>query len=481
MITARNGPVAVTQQFRNPRPAESWPIKEKRWPADVFFMRSFRQELLHPLDSAGTLLVNTLPRASRDSTVADKVALSEDMLYYYDFFAGAGLVNLGLRDFWQCIWANDIDPRKSDVHRRNFPSSRFELGDVAGVKASSLPPGADMAWASFPCQDLSLAGWGRGMSAERSGAFWPFWRLMQDLFDRGDRPPLIVIENVLGMLYGQNFIGLCGALAALGMQFGAVMIDAKHFVPQSRPRVFVIAVDSRVDCRRYASDAPTLSPWFPKPLLSAVSVLPEPIRPAWRWWKLPAPFGSVPRIEDLIEPDQRGMEWHPAAETKRLLEMMSPANLRKVEKARLPANRSVGLLYRRIRGGKQRAEIRFDGLSGCLRTPNGGSSRQTVVIVEDGRVRSRLLTPREAARLMGVPDSFLLPERYNDAYRAMGDGVAVPAVAWLSKKLLVPLGRLCRLAGTEARGGISGADADLHLASLRRMAESRAAEWEQRG
>ncbi|MEZ5366450.1 MAG: DNA cytosine methyltransferase [Bryobacterales bacterium] len=98
-----------------------------------------------------------------------------------------------------------------------------------------------------------------------------------------------------------------------------------------------------------------------------------------------------------------------------------------------------GVSYRRTREGKQRAEVRFDGLAGCLRTPEGGSSRQTVVVVEDGEVRMRLLSAREAARLMGAPDSFELPERYNDAYRAMGDGVAVPAVRWLSEELLLPL------------------------------------------
>src|SRR5579859_8204216 len=158
------------------------------------------------------------------------------MYRFYDFFAGAGLVNLGLKASWTCAWANDIDPKKADVYRANFGAGRFQLGDVAYVRPASLPPGVDMAWASFPCQDLSLAGWRRGMSAERIGAFWPFWSLMRDLFDRGGCPPIIVIENVVGLLYGENFTGLCEALAGLGMQFGAIVIDARHFLPQSRPR-----------------------------------------------------------------------------------------------------------------------------------------------------------------------------------------------------------------------------------------------------
>jgi DNA (cytosine-5)-methyltransferase 1 len=121
--------------------------------------------------------------------------------------------------------------------------------------------------------------------------------------------------------------------------------------------------------------------------------------------------------------------------------MMSPINLQKVQQASMKSERSVGFLYKRTRNGQQRAEVRFDGIAGCLRTPTGGSSRQTLVIVEDGEVRTRLISPREAARLMGVDDGFSLPDAYNDAYHAMGDGVAVPAVRWLSDHLLAPIAR----------------------------------------
>ena len=104
----------------------------------------------------------------------------------------------------------------------------------------------------------------------------------------------------------------------------------------------------------------------------------------------------------------------------------------------------VGGLYRRIRpdaDGKriQRAEVRFDDVAGCLRVPAGGSSRQTIVIVEGALVRSRLLSPREAARLMGLSDDYLLRNNCNDAYGLMGDGVAVPVVRFLAAHILEPV------------------------------------------
>lgn len=98
--------------------------------------------------------------------------------------------------------------------------------------------------------------------------------------------------------------------------------------------------------------------------------------------------------------------------------------------------------YKRTRNGQQVLELRFDNVAGCLRTPEGGSSRQYVVIYKDGRFTTRLLTVQEAARLMGVRDSYRILGTYNDGYKAMGDGVAVPAVRHLARHLLRPLARI---------------------------------------
>ena len=140
-------------------------------------------------------------------------------------------------------------------------------------------------------------------------------------------------------------------------------------------------------------------------------------------------------LDDIIEVVPQGVEWHSQEETERLMNMMSPVNRRKILQAQKAGRLKVGALYRRTRDGEQRAEVRFDGVSGCLRTPGGGSSRQTIMIVNGNVVRSRLLSAREAARLMGLKDSYLLPERYNDAYHLAGDGVVVPVVSHLAKHI----------------------------------------------
>jgi len=397
---------------------------------------------------------------------------------FYEFFAGAGLARLGLGDEWSCLWANDNNPKKEAVYTHNFGHEHFVLGDVAKVDPSSLPPGADLAWASFPCQDLSLAGWRRGMQAPRSGVFWAFWRLMSDLHNQGAHPPVIVLENVLGLLRGDNLRGLCEALAALNMRFGALVIDAKYFLPQSRPRVFIIAVDASTNVEPFTDKRPIRSPWAPTSLLNAYDTMPQYLRSLWHWWRLPVPTAPVTPLAELIEDVPDGAGWHTAEETGRLLSMMTETNRGKIQQVDLSTGQAVGTLYRRIRDNVQRAEVRFDGTAGCLRTPVGGSSRQTVVVAEQDRVRSRLLTTREAARLMGVPDTFWLPANYNDAYLAMGDGVAVPAVSWLSTHLLTSLAAAVHSQRESPMAQKVVSNGHHRLAAHHKRAERLATQWE---
>ena len=124
--------------------------------------------------------------------------------------------------------------------------------------------------------------------------------------------------------------------------------------------------------------------------------------------------------------------------------MMSQINRQKLDEAKSSGRRMVGTVYKRTRidevGRKaQRAEIRFDEIAGCLRTPAGGSSRQVIVVVDGDRVRSRLISPRETARLMGLSDDYELPTNYNEAYHLTGDGVVVPVVRHLAAHIFEPL------------------------------------------
>jgi DNA (cytosine-5)-methyltransferase 1 len=361
---------------------------------------------------------------------------------FFEFFAGGGMARLGLGDDWRCAFANDFDPVKAAAYRDNFGDEDLKQGDVFALTAADLPGQADLAWASSPCQDFSLAGARAGLGGGRSSAFFGFWRLVEALNAEGRAPRLVVVENVVGLLTsngGADFAALCRALDDQGYRFGALEIDAARFTPQSRPRVFVVATRGPVPAALTGEGV-----FATRAVRTARDALPAALRRRWVDWRLPAP---PPRNTDLAAVLDLDAPCRPAAETDRLLDLMAPAH-----RARLSSpERVVGAVFRRMRGTDQRAEVRTDGLAGCLRTPRGGSSRQSVVIAENGEVRSRLITPREGARLMGLPDSYRLPSGVTAALHVVGDGVAVPVVRWLAERLLAPL--------AEARAGTDEAAA----------------------
>ena len=364
---------------------------------------------------------------------------------FYEFFAGGGMARLGLGEGWDCLFANDFDPVKAAAYRANFADAaeHFREGDVWKLTPEDLPGEADLAWASSPCQDFSLAGARAGLAGGRSSAFFGFWKLMQALNAEGRAPRTIVIENVVGLLTshgGADFEALCGALAEEGYSFGALEIDASRFVPQSRPRVFVVATRAPI--------APNLREIEPKPpvhsrrVLAAYDAMADDLKANWVWWHLPYPPSNNRTLQEILGPDEE-QDWFSAEKTAAIIGLLNERHAEKLNTAKQLEIRTVGALFRRMRveSGRtvQRAELRFDGLAGCLRTPGGGSSKQFVAVIESDNVRIRALSPREAGELMGLPADYELPLRKNAALKICGDGVVVDVVRWLRENLLEPL------------------------------------------
>jgi len=350
------------------------------------------------------------------------------------------MARAGLGEAWRCLFANDFDPLKAKTYAANWGSDDFTPGDVWALEPTQLPGRADLAWASSPCQDFSLAGERAGLAGGRSSAFWGFWRLMAALNGEGRAPRAIVIENVKGLLSsrgGADFTALCAALGEQGYRFGALEIDAAAFLPQSRPRVFVLAVRE--------APPPSLigeSPLQSSAVRAARDRLPSDLRALWINWSPALPAQRNSDLAGVLEPDDQA-RWRTPQQTRALLAQMNPSHRAQVEQAKSSGERRIGAVFRRIRveNGRrvQRAEVRFDGLAGCLRTPRGGSSRQMLLVIEHGKIRSRLMSGREGARLMGLSDEYILPKAATGALHVVGDGVAVPAVRYLALHLLEPL------------------------------------------
>lgn len=384
--------------------------------------------------------------------------LKADKLKYYEFFAGVGMARSGLGGGWKCVFANDCDTLKQTSYASNWAGEHFDGRDVAEISASDLDGLADLAWASFPCQDLSQAGSKAGIGnagsdeATRSGAVWPFLDIIRGLAREARHPALLALENVIGLLNANgsaDFRALCSALSEIGYKFGAVVGDAAHFVPQSRPRVFIIAVRREVPIpAALLTDLPQ-SPWHSQTLLRARASLPATDAENWLWWSLGVPPSAKQfELEDIIDLGDDA-EWNTDEATDRLIGMMSQSHLSRLAEAKTRGRPVIGSLYLRMRpngdeGNIQRAEIAFGSTLGCLRTPKGGASRPRIVVVDGDRVRTRLLSVREAALLMGLGEDFILPDTYHEGFRLIGDGVVPAVVRFLADRLLDPLAKHAR-------------------------------------
>ena len=351
-----------------------------------------------------------------------------------EFFAGIGLVRMALEHHGcEVVWANDIEPAKFEMYARNFGTDHFVLDDIRNVHGASIPD-VELATASFPCTDLSLAGARRGLSGEQSGLFWEFHRVIDEM--KGRRPYAILIENVPSLASshgGQDLRLIITSLNALDYWCDLVVLDARHFVPQSRPRLFIIA--SR------------------DPIRGASNWEPSVLRPAWisrfvhdnpdlrlQAAPLALPTSGTRTLADVVERlTGTDLRWWDVNRTARFVSELSSRQMNRLDGLRARSERTWATAYRRTRQGRPAWEIRPDEISGCLRTARGGSSKQALVEAGCGELRVRWMTGIEYARLQGAPHYNLTDVPESKALFGFGDAVCVPVVAWLVSEYLIPL------------------------------------------
>ncbi len=351
-----------------------------------------------------------------------------------EFFAGIGLVRLALeRQGFRVAFANDIDPAKLEIYRDNFGADDFHLGDIHQLDAAALPA-CDLFTASFPCNDLSLAGARAGLAGSQSSAFWGFVHILEQL--AGRRPPLVLLENVPGFLtshHGRDFEAALAALNQLGYSCDAFFLNAANFVPQSRLRLFVVG--------KLGEPGGPAFDLQPSAVRNEALVNFIQAHPQIQWSIEPLPSPSARRgdletiLEDLSDDDPA---WWSRQRADYFMQQLSERH-RAIAEAMIAGKKyRYGAAFRRVRKGRSMAELRVDGLAGCLRTPRGGSGRQILLKAGKGRYQVRLFTARECARLQGVPESFQINTRLNQALFGFGDAVCVPVIQWIAKHYLLP-------------------------------------------
>ncbi len=375
-----------------------------------------------------------------------------DTLTCIEFFAGIGLTHIGLSSQgWECVYANDIEAKKKTMYENYFGQADYyhveDVWETEKIVGRIPRRRANLATASFPCVDLSLAGNLKGLSGGESGAFYGFIKVLKKLREQKRIPRAVLVENVVGFLTsheGKYFQIALQELAELGYYFDAFIIDAKHFTPQSRPRLFVVGFQrqlmpekgrSAIDLGWNLETQIVGSSVRPQKLLDALKSV--TVKTRWVPLSLPALPAENRNLQLCIDLDD-GQDWWDQHRIKKHLAEMHSYHRDRIELLKRCSQYTVGTIYRRVRAGKSKSEIRTDGLAGCLRTPRGGSSKQIVLVAGRGEVRMRWMTPREYARLQGCPDFPIEVER-NDALWGFGDGVCVPVIEWLARNVLTQL------------------------------------------
>lgn len=386
--------------------------------------------------------------------LTQKASDAADGKTFCEFFAGIGLMREGLSNSgWQCCYANDINPKKRELYELRFSrDDHFHLEDIwhTDEVVAQIDERPFLATASFPCIDMSLAGHWRGFSGEHSSTFFGFIRVLETLAER--RPPVVMLENVTGFLTskdGSDFSEAVRTLAELGYWIDTFVLDAKFFLPQSRPRVFVIGVDESIHApflHRESSAAWLESRWRQMIERADPSLRPErlvklmhsiELPTGWAAFDLP-PLATVhDDLAAFIDQDD-DQDWWNSAAVEKHHGIMSERHRELVDRLLAEGGTHVGTIFRRTRAEKMRAEVRLDGMAGCLRTPKGGSARQIVIVIDRGQLRMRWMSPLEYARLQGAGHFPLVKNDIQNLY-GFGDAVCVPVIRWIDSHLLSPL------------------------------------------
>jgi DNA (cytosine-5)-methyltransferase 1 len=308
-------------------------------------------------------------------------------LRFIDLFAGIGGLRLGVEQALAqadvasaCVLTCEIDKHAKTTYEANFLCQNFAT-DITQLHEHDVPQ-HDLLLAGFPCQPFSQAGLKQGFADTRGTLFFDIERILKH-----HKPSLFLLENVKqlqGHDKGRTINVILEHLTALGYGVHYQVLNAKHYgIPQNRERIYIVGFLDPVASQRFS---------FPQPLM------------------VPTTVGQV--LEPLV------------ADKYTLSTALWQGHQRRKEQHKAKGN---GFGYSLFKADSPYAST----LS--ARYYKDGSE----ILIDQSNANPRKVTPREAARLQGFPDSFALPVSDCQAYKQLGNSVPVPVVQAVVEQMML--------------------------------------------
>ena len=342
--------------------------------------------------------------------LVDGTANDNSAFRFIDLFAGIGGIRLGFEAHGgQCVLTSEWNKFAQKTYLANFPesSNHIFIGDITKVDERDVP-GHEILLAGFPCQPFSIAGVSKKNALGRPHGFecttqgTLFFDVARIIAEK--KPKAFLLENVKNLVShdkGNTFKVILETLRdELGYEVHYKVIDGQHFVPQHRERILIVGFNGKT---------------------------------GFTWDDLLLPAKGSIKLSSILHP-QNGTE---LAEEPYTTGEEAQVNSKYTLTPKLwKYLQDYAEKHRQAGNGFGFGLVGSDDIARTLsaRYYKDGSE---ILVSQGKRKRPRRLTPRECARLMGFPDSFMIPVSDTQAYRQFGNSVVMPVMKEVAR-IMVP-------------------------------------------